>query len=132
MKRNDITRTGAMSRYHVKGARPKAALGDYDIQACLDAGASLQVCQQAAAASQAAGNPFLTTVSASGTPATGTPAASSSSSGGFLSAFGTGLATLFGPKPGVLPIYPQVGMSDTTKILLLGGGALALVLLARR
>lgn len=125
-RKNDITKTGAMSRYHVKGGNPKSALGDYDIQACLDAGASLQVCQQAAAASATAGNPLLTTTAAASAPA---PAAGGTS---FWSGFGSGVAAMFGPKPGVIPYMPQTGMSDTMKILLLGGGALALVMLARR
>lgn len=104
----------------------RRGMGDFDpIQNCVDShpgdAAGAQSC-------------INVVTGGGGTPAS--PGGSSSGSSGGSTAgniLGGVLSTLFGPKAPVM--YPpgyQSGMSDTTKILLLGGGAVVLVMLLRK
>lgn len=107
-----------------RGYRTLMGMGDFDpIQNCVDShpgdAAGAQAC--------------INVVSGGG----GSPSGSASSPGGGQSATGSilgGVLSFLMPKPAGI-VYPpgySPPMSDTTKIALLGGGALVLVLLLRK
>jgi hypothetical protein len=122
----DIWKSPAFNPIRKIFGKKRVAMGDFDpIQNCVDSHPG-----------DAAGAQSCINVVTGGGGAPASPGGSSSGSSGGSTAgniLGGVLSTLFGPKAPVM--YPpgyQSGMSDTTKILLLGGGAVVLVMLLRK